>query len=52
MHGRGRLERDRLHEQPRWHEGVHQVAQLEDLATLDLDLTLALDDPTNPDKHQ
>ena len=48
MHGRGRLERDRLHEQPRWHEAVNQVARLEDLATLDL----ALGDPTTPDKHQ
>jgi beta-N-acetylhexosaminidase len=47
MHGRGRLERDRLHEQPQWHEGVHQVALLEDLETLDL----ALDDPTNPDER-
>ncbi|HYN78242.1 MAG TPA: beta-N-acetylhexosaminidase [Lamprocystis sp. (in: g-proteobacteria)] len=44
MHGRGHLERDRLHEEPRWHAGVHQVALLEDLSTLDL----ALCDPTTP----
>ena len=42
MHGRGHLERGRLHEEPRWQEGVRQVARLEDLGTLDL----ALGDPT------
>ncbi len=44
MHGRGRLERARLHQDPRWQAGVHQVALLEDLGTLDL----ALGDPTEP----
>ena len=42
MHGRGHLEPGRLHEEPRWQEGVQQVARLEDLGTLDL----ALGDPT------
>ena len=49
MHGRGHLTRERLHEEPRWQAGVHQVARLEDLETLDLDL--ARDDPTRPVKH-
>jgi len=49
MHGRGRLLRERLHEEARWHEGLHQVALLEDLQTLDLDLTLG--DPTRPENH-
>lgn len=44
MHGRGHAERVRLHEDPRWQAGVRQVAQLEDLGTLDL----ALGDPTAP----
>jgi beta-N-acetylhexosaminidase len=44
MHGRGHVERARLHEDPRWQGGVHQVALLEDLGTLDL----ALGDPTAP----
>ena len=44
MHGRGHAERARLHEDPRWQAGVHQVALLEDLGTLDL----ALGDPTAP----
>ncbi|WP_295445889.1 beta-N-acetylhexosaminidase [uncultured Thiodictyon sp.] len=50
MHGRGRLARERLHEEARWHEGVQQVARLEDLETLDLELTLA--DPTQPVNHR
>ncbi len=41
MHGRGRLTRERLHEEPHWQAGVQQVALLEDLQTLDL----ALSDP-------
>jgi beta-N-acetylhexosaminidase len=44
MHGRGHRDRLRLHEDPRWQSGVHQVALLEGLETLDL----ALDDPTAP----
>jgi beta-N-acetylhexosaminidase len=44
MHGRGHAEWARLHEDPRWHAGVQQVALLEDLGTLDL----ALGDPTLP----
>lgn len=45
MHGRGHLERIRLHEDPRWQKAVQQVALLESLETLDL----ALDDPTDPE---
>lgn len=44
MHGRSHAERGRLHEDPRWQDGVRQVAMLEDLETLEL----ALDDPTAP----
>ena len=44
MHGRGHIERARLHEDPRWQAGLTQVALLEDLGTLDL----ALADPTAP----
>jgi beta-N-acetylhexosaminidase len=47
MHGRGHLEPERLREEPRWQEGVRQVALMEDLGTLDL----ALGDPTAPVKR-
>lgn len=45
MHGRGHQDRARLHELPEWQRGVHQVALLEDLETLDLGLV----DPTQPE---
>ncbi len=45
MHGRGQLDRARLHEQPEWQRAIRYVAQLEELETLDL----GLDDPTDPE---
>jgi beta-N-acetylhexosaminidase len=45
MHGRGHHERDRLHEQPEWQQGVQCVARLEQLETLELGLL----DPTDPE---
>ena len=44
MHGRRPTERIALHERPEWQHAVRQVAELETLETLDLDL----DDPTAP----
>jgi beta-N-acetylhexosaminidase len=45
MHGRGHHERTCLHERPEWQRGVHWVARLEGLDTLELGLL----DPTDPE---
>jgi beta-N-acetylhexosaminidase len=47
MHGRGPVDRDRLHEDPRWQAGIREVGALEYLASLELPLT----DPTNPGRR-
>jgi beta-N-acetylhexosaminidase len=44
MHGRGALDMDRLHLDPRYQLALHEVGALEELASLDLDLP----DPTRP----
>lgn len=48
MHGRGQLERVRLHEHPEWQRAIRYVAQLEEFETL----ALELDDPTDPEKAE
>jgi beta-N-acetylhexosaminidase len=39
MHGRGGVDRDRIHLDPRWQLGVREVGLLQDAESLDLDLT-------------
>jgi beta-N-acetylhexosaminidase len=47
MHGRKRVDRPRLREQPEWRRALDYVAELESRETLEL----ALDDPTDPERN-